>query len=389
MKLTRVVKMLGVFSIVSMGFMSCATSNNQTQQKVETITLSETPTIFLAGDSTVKTYKEEQWIGGWGQFLPRFFDSSVTVKNCSNGGRSSRSFINEGRLYKFGTYKFSENAGVPIGEEIKEGDYLFIQFGHNDDDTKDNSKTIGDRQVGLGEADVNGIFPVVEGKLVSTDYMPEDATTKPEDIKKYGDLYYSYNNADGSLNGTFKWYLKQYIDFARSKKAIPVLVTPVARVRFDSDGKIIGGPGLHGPNFIYVQAVKQLAQEEDCLLIDLFSETVKLLETATPDYSDFLMAIVPNSLTGEWPTAYDETYQNSELGFKKMEGTHYNKFGAFLTAAKLVENIMANNETHSNGEKFNLASKVNKNPESVVPPNHLDESTANSLKALCTVINIK
>lgn len=353
------------------------------------ITLSETPVIFLAGDSTVKTYGEDQFIGGWGQFLSRFLSSDVVVKNCANGGRSSRSFINEGRLYKFGSYSFSENSGIPIGEQIKEGDYLFVQFGHNDDDTKELPSTLADRQVGLGTPDANGIYPVIAGELVSTDYLPAGATTSASEIKKYGDKYYSYNNADGSLNGTYKWYLKQYIDFARSKKAVPVLVTPVCRVKFDSNGKIIGGPGLHGDNFAYVQAVRQLAEEEDCLLIDLFAETVKMQETATPTYSDGLMAIVPNGLTGEWPVAYDAAYKNTDLGYEKMEATHYNKYGAFITAAKLVENIMAKaDETHKNGEKFSFVSKINKTPEVVVHPNIISKTVAKAIEALCTEIKV-
>ena len=66
-----------------------------------TVTPTTAPTpkkskIFLAGDSTVKTYKDAQFIGGWGQFLDLFLDD-LEVINCANGGRSSRSVINEGR----------------------------------------------------------------------------------------------------------------------------------------------------------------------------------------------------------------------------------------------------------------------------------------------------
>ena len=55
------------------------------------------PVIYLAGDSTVKSYEDNQFIGGWGQFLEYFLDG-VTVVNAAQGGRSARSFINEGRL---------------------------------------------------------------------------------------------------------------------------------------------------------------------------------------------------------------------------------------------------------------------------------------------------
>ena len=84
--------------------------------------------VFLAGDSTVKDYSangmymggKAQQEGSWGEFIQTFFDESkVAIQNYANGGRSTRNFINEGSLDK-------------IKQNIKEGDYLFIQFGHND-----------------------------------------------------------------------------------------------------------------------------------------------------------------------------------------------------------------------------------------------------------------
>lgn len=78
------------------------------------------PTLYLAGDSTMQTYNpywEPQ--AGWGQMFPSFFDESVEIKNHSIGGRSSKSFIFQGRLDE-------------ILRMIRPGDYLFVQFGHND-----------------------------------------------------------------------------------------------------------------------------------------------------------------------------------------------------------------------------------------------------------------
>ena len=99
----------------------------------------KTPTIYLAGDSTVKTYEDSQYIGGWGQFFDTFLNENIEVINCAQGGRSARSFINEGRLININDsefkYSFSQNDGKSIEDCIKSGDYLFIQFGHNDDDT--------------------------------------------------------------------------------------------------------------------------------------------------------------------------------------------------------------------------------------------------------------
>lgn len=352
-------------------------------------------TIYLAGDSTVKTYDEEQYIGGWGQFLDEFLTEDVDVINCANGGRSSRSFINEGRLYNINdsnfNYSFSQNNGDSIEDVIKEGDFLFIQFGHNDDASKlSNYQTIYDRMVPLGEKDENGIYPTTEGIKKETTHLPEEFTKSANsneinsaltEIKKYGSEYYSYDSG-----GTYKWYLKQYIDFARKVKATPVLITPVARVKY-SNGTIIGGAGLHGENFAYVEAVRQLANEENCLLIDLFKESKDILETATEEYGNYLMALKPNDLKGTWPTGYDKTYNNVALGYTGIEATHYNKYGAFLQAAKVAEAII-NNESKLE-EYFSFKDYLLTTPSSYVDPsNLLSKSIVNKIEEKFEMVNV-
>lgn len=306
--------------------------------------------IYLAGDSTVKTYAENTFIGGWGQFMHLFLNNNTFVENKSNGGRSSRSFINEGRLFTNPGKNYSYKS---IESTIKEGDYLLIQFGHNDDASAgvvdDNYL---DRKVPLGEPDDQGIYPTVIPDKVSTSELPADylaylekfytgealdkaVSSALSTIKAYGDEYYSYD-----CGGTYKGYLKMYIDFARSKGAIPVLCTPVARVKFDANGNLLGGINRHGENFAYVQAVRQLAREEECMLIDTFEFTKNLLETVTPTYANYLMALKPNDLAGEWPD-YD-THLDATGADKKwsgIEATHYNKFGAYVTAAFVVETL--------------------------------------------------
>ncbi len=367
-----------------------------------TLTTNLKPTIYLAGDSTVKTYSDSQYIGGWGQYLNYFLSDDVTVVNAANGGRSSRSFINEGRLYNIenNTYSFSENNRQSIEDVITAGDFLFIQFGHNDDDTnKGTYSTLYDRMVPLGTPDENGVYPVTapsdEAKMANT-YLPqeyidhnsqENVTKAYATIKTYGDTYFSYD-----CGGTYKWYLKQYIDFAREKGAIPVLVTPVARVAFNSDGTLKSGAGRHGENFAYVQAVRQLAEEEDCLLIDNFAYTKTLIETATSGYADFLMALVPNDLTGTWPTGYDNSYNNVDAGFQKIEATHYNKYGAYLTAGYVANSILssiADKETHKNdGEYFTFADYVLKTPSKYIDPsNRISKTKVTALEGLYTGVN--
>ncbi len=352
-------------------------------------TTGRTPVVFLAGDSTVKTYEDSQFIAGWGQYLSYFLDADVVVKNAAHGGRSSRSFINEGRLFDIAgsSYTFSQNGGNSIGDEIQEGDYLFIQFGHNDDDTKKTSsyKSMFDAMTPLGTPNANGIYPTTAGEKKSTGYLPEEylnlaneteEATALATIAQYGSEYYAYGS------GTFKWYLKQYVDFARGVGAIPVLVTPVARVKF-SGGEIIGGAGLHGENFAYVEAVRQLANEENCLLIDLFADTKQMLETATPTYANYLMALKPNYLTGTWPSAYDTAYGNAEAGYTGIEGTHYNKYGAYLQAAAVAEAILAN------ASDYTFASKVHTTPTAYIDPSNLiSKNTVTAIEGLFETVNV-
>ena len=376
---------------------STTTTTTKKEEEAPDPSTMATPTIYLVGDSTVKTYEEDQYIAGWGQYLSLFFDEKIDIINAAHGGRSSRSFINEGRLYNIDdpsyNYKFSQNGGNSIENCIKEGDFLFIQFGHNDDASKLSSYTsIYDRMVPLGEPDANGIYPVTPGEKVPTTYLPSiytDAATDADETKalteiaKYGSEYYSYD-----CGGTYKWYLKQYIDFARSVGAIPVLITPVARVKF-SGSEIIGGAGLHGENFAYVQAVRQLADEEGCLLIDLFAESKEILEAATKDYANYLMALKPNELLGNWPEGYDNAYGNTEAGYTGIEATHYNKYGAYLLAAKVAEAILTDNSKLENGEGYNFTGHMIDTPTEFIDPSSLmSKSSVAAVEALFVEINV-
>lgn len=263
--------------------------------------------VFLAGDSTVKDYSpngmyitngKPQNEGSWGEYLQNFLDSSyVNVVNYANGGRSSRSFINEGSL-------------AAIEGKISDGDYLFIQFGHND--CANGSGYLEERFAPLGTPDGNGIYPITAGTKKAT----------PETLKKsYGDTYYSYDSG-----GTYKWYLKQYIDAAKKKNAIPVLVTPVSRMYYNADGTIkthhdstdsTTGTQVTSNN-AYVAAVKQLAQEEDVLLIDGFELT-----------KDMYMAA--------WAACGNNSYGTQIMA--AGDSTHANKLGGFISSAYIAKDI--------------------------------------------------
>jgi lysophospholipase L1-like esterase len=125
------------------------------------------PTIYIAGDSTVQTYAANpNNQEGWGQELANFFTTDVAIVNDSIGGRSSKSFIDVGRL--------TQILGV-----IKEGDYLLAQWGINDRYTSDATR---------------------------------------------------YTNPAT----TFRTYMQQYVDGARGKNAIPVIITPTPRLDYQN-----------------------------------------------------------------------------------------------------------------------------------------------------------
>lgn len=155
--------------------------------------------VYLASDSTVQTYSEDNEQAGWGQFIQNYFTDQIQVHNHAIGGRSSKTFINEGRLDR-------------IMEEIEEGDYLLVQMGHND----------------------------------STKIRPERYT------EPYGD---------------YQDYLRQYIDQARSKQAIPIFITPVGRLHY-VDGEFLADFGD------YRNAMKEVASEKEVPLFDLMESSI-------------------------------------------------------------------------------------------------------------------
>jgi lysophospholipase L1-like esterase len=209
-------------------------------------------TLFLAGDSTVTDSSESGFpFSGWGQMLPAYFRHDVAIANHAIGGRSSKSFIAEGRL-------------EAIASEIKEGDYLFIQFGHNDQKTDEHRHT-------------------------------DPATTYPE-------------------------HLRKYIDAARSVNAVPVLVTSVHRRFFEESGR------LKDTHQAYLDAVRQLAAEEDVHLIDLAEKSKRLFEEAGPEGTK---SIFLWGAPGEW--------MNASGGVK--DNTHFQEEGSLKIAGLVVEGI--------------------------------------------------
>ncbi len=208
--------------------------------------------IFLAGDSTmsvkeIRAYPET----GWGMPFVFFWDSTVTVDNRAKNGRSTRTFISEGLWNK-------------LVSDIKEGDYVFIQFGHNDE-----SKEKADRY------------------------------TTPQE---------------------FRANLANFVAETRKKKAIPVLLSPVSRRKFDKDNKAVF---THGE---YPAIVKQLAAEQQVVFIDLDTMSLELYQQLGPEASRLLfLQLQP----GEHPN-YPEG---------KTDNTHFSELGARLVAQLVLKEI--------------------------------------------------
>lgn len=192
-------------------------------------------TIFLAGNSTVVDQSREPW-AAWGQMIPRFFaPGKVAVANYAESGEALNSFLSARRLEK-------------ILSLMKPGDYLFIEFGHNDMKQKG-----------------PGIGPFT----------------------------------------SYKKLLKQYIAEVRKKGGIPVLVTSMHRRSFDTNGKIIN------TLLEYPEAVRQTAKEENAAVIDLNAMSKVLYEAWGPTESVKAFVHYPaNTFPGQTTKLEDNTHFN-------------------------------------------------------------------------------
>ncbi|CAG7623454.1 Rhamnogalacturonan acetylesterase RhgT [Paenibacillus solanacearum] len=248
-------KSMMVMLAAAMMLSPCGVTGCASSQAGDGTTVSEQPNIgvYLAGDSTVASYSADRApLAGWGQQLPSFFNSSVQVHNYAASGRSSKSFIDEGRLQ-------------PILDRIKQGDYLFIQFGHNDEKTKD-----------------------------------LDVGTDPDT--------------------TYPSYLRRYIDGARLKGAIPVLVTPMQRGSFDAKGRL---RQTHGD---YPAAMIQLGKEQQVPVIRLHEKSRERFERLGEEATKRLfMMLAP----GEYPNYPDGS----------ADLTHFNEYGASEMARLVIQGI--------------------------------------------------
>lgn len=222
----------------------------------------DNPVLFIIGDSTVKIDSvgdDTMW--GWGDVIADRLDPSrITVENHAKAGRSARTFIEEGRWDK-------------VYDALKPGDFVLIQFGHNDG---------GD--IATGKA--RGELPGAGGE------------SKVFRMEKDGDYRVVY---------TYGWYIRKFIDDAREKGAIPVIVSPSPRNR-RLDGKIESLESTFGG------WARDVAAKRKVDFVDL------------------------NGISG---AKLDKMDADSVALFFKKDHTHSSRRGAALNAASVAEGIEA------------------------------------------------
>lgn len=203
-------------------------------------------TVYLAGDSTCAAkLPEKRPETGWGEMLGQHFKpGKVIIENRAMNGRSTKTFISEGRWQA-------------IIDSLKRGDWVFVQFGHNDE-----SKEKGER------------------------YTPPDQ---------------------------FRTNLIRFISDVRAKKANIVLLTPVMRRKFDKDGKFVD---QHPPE--YPQAMRDIAHELDVPLIDMHRTSLEVIENYGVEGSRSLFLQLKPGENANYPNGIEDNTHFVPKGAEEM-----------------------------------------------------------------------
>ena len=259
--------------------------------------------IFIAGDSTVSNYvSEREPRAGWGQMFHAMFqdDAPVLIVNAAISGRSSRSYINEGWLRMY-------------ADLVRPGDYLFIEFGHNDEKC--------------------GSQP-----------------SKPRDVFDRANSCTYANDASGQVQGSaqmsFQHWLERYIEVAAAREATPVILTPLTRITRSADKKSGVFPITQSSHIVerekssaqyvgdYAQTARDTARANGVTLIDLDKKTIKLANSlGEPDWKHYWLAVDP---------AHYPYYQEGKTGnINKPDGTHLQQKGALKVSSLVAEQLKA------------------------------------------------
>lgn len=203
------------------------------------------PRIFLIGDSTCANKQPiDQPETGWGMVLSEYFTDAVEIQNHAVNGRSTKSFRNEGRW-------------KVVLDQLHAGDYVVIQFGHNDQKTNDTTRYAAPQ----------------------TDYR---------------------NN------------LTRYVNETKAKGAFPILATPVMRRKFDENAKFID---QHGE---YPQVVREVAKATNTPLIDMTAGSQKIIENHGVEGSKKIFLHYGGGLFKKFPKGIEDNTHFSPYGARLM-----------------------------------------------------------------------
>ena len=183
------------------------------------------PVVFITGDSTVKNEDKDDGMWGWGAVANTIFDEKkITIANCAKAGRSTRTYLNEGRWDQ-------------VYNSLQPGDFVLLQFGHND----------------IGPIDNNKMRGTIPGTSDSTH------------------VYRMEKSGDYELVYTFGWYLKKFIQDVREKGATPILLSLTPRNEWPN-GKI------ERRNDTYGKWYREVAEATGVEFVDVHNITADLLD---------------------------------------------------------------------------------------------------------------
>jgi len=186
------------------------------------------PTLYIIGDSTVKNHTAG--LQGWGDPIAALFNpAKITVENDALGGRSSRTFLTEGLWDK-------------VAPRIKPGDFVLMQFGHND-----------------GGSVTKGYRASLKGTGDETQDVVNEKSGKPETVHTYG------------------WYLRKYVDDTKSKGATPIVISPIPRNMWNAENKVGRNSNDYG------KWASEVAHNESALFIDLNEIVADKYDALGPD----------------------------------------------------------------------------------------------------------
>lgn len=184
------------------------------------------PVVFITGDSTVKNEdRDDDSMWGWGAVASSIFnEKKITIANCAKAGRSTRTFLNEGRWDQ-------------VYNSLQPGDYVLLQFGHND------------------------IGPIDKDRMRGTIPGTSDSTR----------VYRMEKSGNYELVYTFGWYLRKFIHDVREKGATPIILSLTPRNEW-KDGKI------ERRNNTYGKWYREVAEKEGVDFVDVHNITADFLD---------------------------------------------------------------------------------------------------------------